>query len=234
MLLYTTYLLLDAGRVGNPDMQQAARDNNPNECLFSFDKQYLSGVAPYCFQFSCTTPFANWYFKNGWGHSWGVLIKSSWPLPALSNLLRKYLRINIEAGQECYFRFYDPRVLRIFLPTCHAAQIRKFFGNAIEYFIVEDEDPDFALRFSHQNGSLQTERFSVKEEIAGLPGPEPLPPEPIAILQERGIVLPGMENSNAADRVSGPQVPKISTQQAEPTTEPAAPKPKTKWNMFDE
>ncbi len=56
-----------------------------------------------------------------------------------------------------YFRFYDPRVLRIFLPTCDRSQILEFFG-PVKIFICEDEDPEHILLFSHQNGELVTDR----------------------------------------------------------------------------
>ena len=61
-----------------------------------------------------------------------------------------------------YFRFYDPRVLRIFLPTCDAAQLKEFFG-PVAHFICEDEDPAFGLVFSLEQGKLKTEKVPVKE-----------------------------------------------------------------------
>ena len=37
-----------------------------------------------------------------------------------------------------WFRFYDPLVLRVFLPTCTPRQRQDFFGE-FEGFVVEDE-----------------------------------------------------------------------------------------------
>jgi hypothetical protein len=36
-----------------------------------------------------------------------------------------------------YFRFYDPRVLRLFLPACTARQRSELTGTEIERFLVE-------------------------------------------------------------------------------------------------
>jgi hypothetical protein len=67
--------------------------------------------------------------------------------------------IKTEDDQQLYFRFYDPRVLRIFLPTCDENQLREFFG-PIEQFICEDEDPEFALVFSFEKNNLKTQRIT--------------------------------------------------------------------------
>jgi hypothetical protein len=64
-----------------------------------------------------------------------------------------------ENDEELYFRFYDPRVLRMFIPTCDRAQLSEFFGE-IDYFITQDEDPDFALKFSLVQGTLSIEKIN--------------------------------------------------------------------------
>ena len=48
---------------------------------------------------------------------------------------------------EMYFRFYDPRVLSVFLPTCSPPQVRQLFG-PVSAFFVESEDRDVVLRFA--------------------------------------------------------------------------------------
>jgi len=244
MLQHTAHLLLDAARI-TTEIAAAKEQNKQHICLYrGHSEEALDGVAPYLFRFAYNTSFSNWYLKRGWGDSWGILLKSSWPLSELHKHFRKFLLVKSEEGQELYFRFYDPRVLRIFLPTCDAAQIREFFGGAIDYFFLEDEDPDYALRFSHQNGVLQTERFSVKDEIAALPEPEPLPPPPadplppetIAALKEQGITLPEpIAEPATVDEAFEPADEEVATQLSAPTSSPAQPtaKPKTKWNMFE-
>lgn len=61
-----------------------------------------------------------------------------------------------------YFRFYDPRVLRRFLPVCTPDQLYAFFG-PIDYFLFEDEDPAYGVYYWHDNGILATYRVSRQE-----------------------------------------------------------------------
>ncbi|HYH16507.1 MAG TPA: DUF4123 domain-containing protein [Flavisolibacter sp.] len=130
----------------------------------------LVDVAPYLCTLQSTTEFKNLYKLNGWGNAWWVLLKTELSFDKIYKHFRKFLLVKTEDGQELYFRFYDPRVLRIFLPTCDSNQLKEFFG-PIEYFICEDEDPTYGLIFSLANNQLKTER-KTKEEIFGLPAQE--------------------------------------------------------------
>ena len=75
---------------------------------------------------------------------------------------RKFLLVTTEPDKEFFFRFYDPRVLRIFLPTCDVKQLREFFG-PVEKFICEDEDADYGLIYSFDNNKLKTNRIKRAE-----------------------------------------------------------------------
>ena len=58
--------------------------------------------------------------------------------------------------EPLYFRYYDPRVLRAWLPTCDPAQLAEFFG-PVEFFIAEDEAPSRAFAWSLADGQLVTQ-----------------------------------------------------------------------------
>jgi hypothetical protein len=76
---------------------------------------------------------------NGWGKSWGVFLHADVPFEDLRKHLRHFLIVNTEDGRNLLFRFYDPRVLRMFLPTCDPQQRSEFFG-PIKHFVVELPD----------------------------------------------------------------------------------------------
>ncbi|MFZ1454002.1 MAG: DUF4123 domain-containing protein, partial [Ferruginibacter sp.] len=111
------------------------------------------------FSYQKDSAFSNWYAENGWGVSWGVIVKSEFLFEETYRHFRKFLMVKTENDEQLYFRFYDPRVLRIFLPTCDENQLREFFG-PIEQFICEDEDPEFALVFSFEKNTLKTQRIT--------------------------------------------------------------------------
>lgn len=63
------------------------------------------------------------------------------------------------------FRYYDPRVLRVFLPTCNKEELTNFFG-PIQAFVLEDTEEDTLIRFRRVKGVLKQEkrRFTTEEE----------------------------------------------------------------------
>jgi hypothetical protein len=147
-------IILDGARLeGKLDY---AFDLNKNYKSLYHEDIFLNNVAPYIFPFK-GDKFQDWYLQNGWSNSWGILIQSHFSFEETYKHLRRFLLLQTDSKEQLYFRFYDPRVLRIFLPTCDNKQLREFFG-PIEYFICEDEDPSYGLIFSFSGNQLHTER----------------------------------------------------------------------------
>ena len=157
------YILLDSAKTGT-EIVTAKTLNTEFFSLYRGKSEVsLSGVAPYLFSFDPQTEFGKWYMLNGWGNSWGVLVYSEIDLKALVKHFRHFLMVKKEDGEQLYFRFYDPRVLRAFLPSCDRQQLNDFFG-LINYFMCEDEDPTNSLVFSLRNGELVVKEIK-KEEL---------------------------------------------------------------------
>lgn len=157
------YIILDAARLsGAIDTAQQLQEKFL--CLYKGNStDSLSAVAPYLFVCNFNSELMSWYREKGWGNSWGVMTIGNFELEELQTHLRRFLMVRTEEGQELYFRFYDPRVLRIFLPTCDKPQLNEFFG-PVEKFVSEDEDPTFALIFSlTSDGALKTERIPAEQ-----------------------------------------------------------------------
>jgi hypothetical protein len=98
--------------------------------------------------------FGEWVIAN-WGSHWGVLATSSSPIESLIKHFRELVQARLPDGRTVYFRFYDPRVLRVFLPTCDAAQIDQVFG-PVSQFMCED-DGGAVLKFSRGKPPLKAE-----------------------------------------------------------------------------
>ena len=153
------YILLDAARMQEETEQAQERNPRYASLYKGRSEEDLAGVAPYLFTYREGSYFANWYGAKGWGHAWGLLIESPVSFDELYKHFRKFLLVKTEDGRELYFRFYDPRVLRTFLPSCDEQQLREFFG-PVRYFICEEKDSGYALYFSLQHNILQIERIA--------------------------------------------------------------------------
>ncbi len=162
-----TCAIIDAARIfGEMDTAQKLQSNFLS-LFMGQSEELLSSVAPYLFPFQINTEFGSWLLEKGWGHSWGMFIQTTSSLEELRKHFRKFLMVRTEDGKELYFRFYDPRVLRIFMPTCDEQQLKEFFG-PVTYYAMEDEDPSFALIFRYDKGRLEKERIPRTEFLKGL------------------------------------------------------------------
>lgn len=153
------YVILDAARIFG-ELDTAQKLQTKFLSLYKGQsEELLSAVAPYLFHYQPNSEFANWLCDKGWGNAWGVFVQSSESLESLQTHFRRFLMVKTEDGRELYFRFYDPRVLRIFLPTCEPGQLQEFFG-PVESYLLEDEDPNFAIRFTLKNNELYVEKIT--------------------------------------------------------------------------
>jgi hypothetical protein len=98
-------------------------------------------------------------FGEGWGQSWGVFVHIDDPT-ALRRHLRRFLKVRDESGRRLLFRYYDPRVLRAFLPTCTADELSQFFG-PVDRFYAESADGSGLVRYSLRRGALHVEPLAV-------------------------------------------------------------------------
>jgi len=177
-----TYSILDAARIFGEMETARTLQTNFLSLYMGSSEELLGSVAPYLFAYQPDSDFAKWLLENGWGNSWGIFIKTNLTIEEVRKHFRKFVLVKTEDGKELYFRFYDPRVLRIFLPTCDKQQIMEFFG-PIDYFIVESETKEEAIVFKHRNGELVEERIPANKVFGELAeektpvtkGPEELP-----------------------------------------------------------
>jgi hypothetical protein len=156
------YLFIDSARVGN-EFDALMAQQGERRCMFFVESDSdLESVSPFLYFDILESGIVYYFHESGWGNSWGYLLYSSSDIDVIYRHFRKLLKVKTDFGQELYFRYYDPRVLRIFLPTCSESQIIEFFG-PVERFIVEDEDKDWAIVFSQKNGVLKKEVIPAEE-----------------------------------------------------------------------
>jgi pSer/pThr/pTyr-binding forkhead associated (FHA) protein len=109
----------------------------------------LAQVAPYLVKLKKDSALLDTLVREGWGQSWGVYLTCPGEFAEVRRHLRHFLEVKLPDGKQVYFRFYDPRVLRTYLPTCTPEETNQFFG-PIKKYLLEDERPEKVLQFSNQ------------------------------------------------------------------------------------
>lgn len=118
-------------------------------CLFAGElSPELERAAPHLVQISPRDSVSDTLLSLGWGRAWGIFIQSDDSIRTLHRHLRTLLRVKDEAGRFLLFRYYDPRVLRVYLPTCLDQELKSVFGSSISRFCMESEDSDSVISFA--------------------------------------------------------------------------------------
>ena len=126
----------------------------PWRCLFTGTLEPdMAVVAPYLVELEQSSAFTRRLLGEGWGQNWGVFLTSHLALPALWRHVRTQVHVYGPQLEPLFFRFYDPRVLRSYLPTCTPAQLAEFFG-PVDFYIAEGEEPVQAHAWSLADGQL--------------------------------------------------------------------------------
>jgi pSer/pThr/pTyr-binding forkhead associated (FHA) protein len=142
------YALLDAAV--EPDVLKVLYESKEDhESLFEGMRgAQLVHFAPHLVRLPQKSPLLETLVQKAWGKHWGVYIACAKSLPELLAHLRQFLTVIVPGNRQMHFRYYDPRILRVFLPTCLPEEINQFFG-PVKYFVMEDENPEVVLRFSN-------------------------------------------------------------------------------------
>ena len=113
----------------------------------------LEDAAPWLLRLLPGQGYVEELFARGWNRSWGIALASTLGSRELRRHLRRFLTVRSEAGTKLVFRYYDPRVLRVYLPTCTPEEVETFLG-PIRAVAAEGETPDFFHLFRRKPGGL--------------------------------------------------------------------------------
>jgi hypothetical protein len=124
-------------------------------CLFAGDlPRVLAEAAPYLVGLSPHSRLTEALLTIGWGRSWGVFLESFAILQDLRRHFRRFLQVRDRRGRRLLFRYYDPRVLRTYLPTCNEEELQVMFG-PVDRFVMEDESSGAPVIWRHPERGLQ-------------------------------------------------------------------------------
>jgi len=154
------FAVLDGASV--PDLRMTLYRHQPEHfCLYRGElAPDMAEVAPYLVRLEPESEFTNWVIDRGWGQHWGIFAISDADIRALRRHFRGFLTVHDSNAKPLLFRYYDPRVLRVYVPTCNAEELATVFGPVMHY-ILEDENPNMALRFRTASGALRQEKLQL-------------------------------------------------------------------------
>jgi hypothetical protein len=112
------------------------------DCLFAEPlTPRLRAAAPYLVHLAAASAQSRDMLQRCGGDDWGILVSA--PAHVTTRQLRlhfkKLLWVQDEQGRKLNFRFYDPRVLSVYLPTCTKEERDYFFGPAEALRCLEGE-----------------------------------------------------------------------------------------------
>jgi hypothetical protein len=158
------YAVLDGASV--PELPQVLWEHEPESvCLYRGELEPdMAQVAPYLVKLVPSSPFTDWILNEGWGNHWGIfaITAKEVDLRTVRRHFRRFLMVKDPEGKSIYFRYYDPRVLSVFLPTCNSEELKILFG-PINCYLCEDEDAPVLVRLSLTDGELNTKRMPLQQ-----------------------------------------------------------------------
>ncbi len=141
------YAILDGA--SNPALLDHLYADQPEfACLYRGKLEPdIAECAPYLARLEPGVPFTEWVITKHWGHHWGIFAVANCDLATLRRHLRKFNMVyDTESHSSLLFRYYDPRVLSVFLPSCDAEQMNSFFG-PVQGFFAETAGGQSLARF---------------------------------------------------------------------------------------
>ncbi|MCX6270838.1 MAG: DUF4123 domain-containing protein [Bacteroidetes bacterium] len=153
------YAIVDSAR--NEDVfRYFLIDNVTYRSLFqdTLDEQAF-GVSGFLVGCNRESILFNWLTSQVWGSSCSIFFTSQSSFDEVFKHLQNLNRVYLEDDEVVYFRYYDPRVLRVFLPTCTQRELDIFFGEVIS-FMMETENTD-VLTVLKRNHDAWSEPLSI-------------------------------------------------------------------------
>jgi hypothetical protein len=123
--------------------------------------EVLRYAAPYLVELH-RDDFTHWLLREGWGDNWGIFLISGSPIRDIRRHLRRFLMVEGPNKKQLYFRYYDPRVFRTYLPTCNPDELATIFG-PIDSFISEDEDSKRMIHYTYKDLELESDFFELRK-----------------------------------------------------------------------
>ena len=112
-----------------------------NMCLYRGQLEPdLAARAPYLVKLQRNSELLELWMNEGKNKNWGIFATSYASFKIMRKHFRNLLKVKNSEGKILYFRYYDPRVLKSFLPTCDDKEIDYLHNAVLNYFIESDKE----------------------------------------------------------------------------------------------
>ncbi len=115
-------------------------------CLFRGELPFdLAEAAPYLVKLEKDNKFSDWLLNESVEEPCCIYAQTTVidDFIQLRKHFRSFLRVKSPEGKNLLFRYYDPRVMKTYLPTCTPEDNEILFNGIESYLIFNDEDKKF-------------------------------------------------------------------------------------------
>jgi len=112
-----------------------------------------------------------WMTTEAWGDSCCIFFTSKADFDNLFKHFQQFNRVYLEDDRVVLFRYYDPRVLRVYLPTCGRREIDLFFGEVFAFFSEGENNDEIIFHRKNNNqtetGVLVVSKYKISQSDVG-------------------------------------------------------------------
>lgn len=139
----------------------------------------LKAVGPILFQLRKDNDLSSWLIDNGRDHNWFILFASTGTtMVDLRRHFKRFAMVQSPNGNSMYFRYYDPRVLRSYIPSCSEEERAFIYAQHPCFWALTDSNGNYQqfnrdgsstiIHFKNRSSVFvtDTETDSLKPKIA--------------------------------------------------------------------
>jgi hypothetical protein len=130
------YVVLDA--CDAPAVPEKARSLGEERAMSLYNgtaQEDYWAIAPYLCK--ADPELLGWIKGSLWKEPWGIIAISKADFGEMRAHFRKFLMVQSPEGEYWYFRFYDPRVLPVFLESSTQEEAQELFGPVQAYALAD-------------------------------------------------------------------------------------------------
>lgn len=138
----TVYAVIDGASL--PELLARLEENEPEHtCLFRGELPFdLAETAPYLVKLEANSIFSKWLIEKSISIPCCIYTHSDKGFLVMRKHFRSLIDAELPDGEVVHFRYYDPRVLLVYLPTCTEEEKEIMYGEFIHGYLLMESDND--------------------------------------------------------------------------------------------